>query len=235
MGDGSSPAASLLGVSVEYPSPTGPVVALRDVTLDLPRATSTAIVGRSGAGKSTLVSVLALLRNPTRGEVHIGGTSTQALGPVARARLRAAEIGIVFQAFHLEPSFTVIDNVMLPWYFATERQPHRAARRRARELLEVLGIGELGERRPNQISGGQRQRVAIARALFPGPSLFIADEPTGNLDEETANGVADTILGLPARLGATVLVVTHDAVIAERADRRLTLVRGHLGRGGEAP
>lgn len=235
MGDSDRPAASLRGVSVEYASPSGPVVALRDVTLELPRASSTAIVGRSGAGKSTLVSVLALLRTPTAGEVRIGGVDTAELDPAGRARLRALEIGIVFQAFHLEPSFTAIENVMLPWYFADGSEPRRIARDRARSLLELLDIGELAERRPNEISGGQRQRVAIARALFPGPSLFIADEPTGNLDEETANEVADALLSLPRRLGTTVLVVTHDAVIAGRADRRMTLARGQLDPEAEVP
>ncbi len=234
MADENAPAASLHGVTVEYPSTRGPVVALRDVTLDLPRASSTAILGRSGAGKSTLVSVLALLRTPTEGDVRIGGVSAGGLDPIGRARLRASEIGIVFQAFHLEPAFTVIENVMLPWHFAAHPKPRRLARNWAHEILEILEIGELAARRPNQISGGQRQRVAIARALFARPSLFIADEPTGNLDEETANGVADTILTLPARLGASVLVVTHDAVVAERADRRLTLVRGRLDPGDEA-
>lgn len=229
MADAGAPAASLHDVSVEYPSPTGPVVALRDVSLELPRSTSTAILGRSGAGKSTLVAVLALLRAPTAGEVRIGGIGANELDPLERARLRASEIGIVFQAFHLEPSFTATENVMLPWYFARRAEPRGAARARARDLLDLLGIGELAGRRPNEMSGGQRQRVAIARALFPGPSLFIADEPTGNLDEETAGVVTDALLSLPRRLGTTVLIVTHDRVVAERADRRITLVRGRLG------
>lgn len=233
MPDRDLPAASLRDVTVEYATPTRPVVALRDVTLELPRASSTAILGRSGAGKSTLVSVLALLRTPTAGLARIGEVSASELDPVGRARLRASEIGIVFQAYHLEPSFTAIENVMLPWYFANGGEPRRVGRDRARGLLELLGIGDLAERRPNEMSGGQRQRVAIARALFPEPSLFIADEPTGNLDEETANEVADTILALPSHLGTTVLVVTHDAVVAERADRRLTLTRGRLGSGEE--
>jgi ABC-type lipoprotein export system ATPase subunit len=233
MAEADRPAASLQDVSVEYPSPAGPVVALRNVTLELPRGSSTAILGRSGAGKSTLVAVLALLRAPTAGEVRIGDIGATDLDPVERARLRAAEIGIVFQAFHLEASFTAIENVMLPWYFADGAEPRRAARDRAHGLLELLGIGELAQRRPNEMSGGQRQRVAIARALFPGPSLFIADEPTGNLDEETAGAVAETLLALPERLGTTVLVVTHDRMVADQADRRITLVRGRLDTGEE--
>lgn len=228
MADVDRPAASLHRVTVEYPSPTGRVVALRDVSLALPRSTSTAILGRSGAGKSTLVAVLALLRAPTAGEVRIGEVRASDLDPLERARLRAREIGIVFQAFHLEPTFTATENVMLPWYFARRAEPRRTARHRARALLDLLGVGELADRRPNEMSGGQRQRVAIARALFPGPSLFIADEPTGNLDEETAGDVAQTLLALPERLGTTVLVVTHDRVVADRADRRLVLVRGRF-------
>lgn len=234
MADANLPAASLRNVSVEYPSPAGPVVALRDVTLELPRSTSTAILGRSGAGKSTLVAVLALLRAPTAGEVRIGDIGATDLDPLERARLRASEIGIVFQAFHLEPSFTAVENVMLPWYFARRAEARRAALDRARGLLDLLGIGELGERRPNEMSGGQRQRVAIARALFPRPSLFIADEPTGNLDEDTAGGVAETLLSLPEHVGTTVLVATHDPVVADQADRRITLVRGGLDPGDEA-
>ncbi len=223
-----SSVACLAAVSVKYDSPAGPVLALQDVTIDFVRATSTAILGRSGAGKSTLVSVLALLRRPTSGEVRFGDVSTSRLSSAAVARLRASEVGIVFQAFHLETSLTAAENILLPWYFRSKRESHRSARRRVEELLELLNIGALGPRHPNEMSGGQRQRVAIARALFLEPRLFIADEPTGNLDEETANSVAETILALPSRLGTTVLLVTHDRVVASRAARRFELVKGRL-------
>lgn len=225
----SLPVAELRSVTVAYESANGPVVALDDVNIQFQAETSTAIVGRSGAGKSTLVSVLALLRKPTGGEVLLGNLNTSALSEPELARLRASKTGIVFQAFHLESSLTAIENVMLPWYFGSMDEDRAVARQRAGELLETLGIGHLSRRNPNQTSGGQRQRIAIARALFPQPALFIADEPTGNLDEDTANDVAETIFSLPSSLGTTVIVVTHDKVVAARAGRRVQLAKGRLG------
>jgi predicted ABC-type transport system involved in lysophospholipase L1 biosynthesis ATPase subunit len=224
-----APAAALQSVTVKYSSQDGIVVALHDVSLKFPAKSSTAIIGRSGAGKSTLVSVLALLRKPTSGELVLDMVKTSTLSAGEMARLRSSEIGIVFQAFHLESSLTTLENVMLPWYFRSAREPRSAARRRAAYLLDALGIGHLAPRAPNQTSGGQRQRIAIARALFPEPTLFIADEPTGNLDEDTANGVADAIFSLPSALGTTVVVVTHDGDVAARAGRRVKLTKGHLG------
>ena len=134
----------------------------------------------------------------------------------------------MFQAFHLESALTAAENVMLPWFFGATSEARSRAERRAGDLLDLVGIGELATRGPNQMSGGQRQRVAIARALFPQPTLFLADEPTGNLDEDTANEVSRAILSLPSRLGTTVVVVTHDEVVARRADRRIGLVRGRV-------
>ena len=221
-------AAELTSVSVVYPQPSGEVRALDDVTIGFPKASSTAIVGRSGSGKSTLISVLALLRSPSAGSVRIAGVETGRLSASARARLRSTEVGIVFQAFHLEQSLSATENVMLPWYVRKGGETGRVARARAAELLGLLGIGHLGESHPNQLSGGQRQRVAIDRALFTEPTLFIADEPTGNLDEETANEVADLILSLPPTLRTAVVLVTHDGAVAERSDRRFRLTRGHL-------
>jgi ABC-type lipoprotein export system ATPase subunit len=203
-------------------------VALDEVSADFPRGTSTAIVGRSGSGKSTLVSVLALLRKPTCGEVTMGAVAVARLPARATARLRSAEIGIVFQAFHLESSLTVAENVMLPWYVARATGLRKAARAQAAQTLDVMGIGHLSNRHPNQLSGGQRQRVAIARALFGRPSLFIADEPTGSLDEDTASDVAGAILALPSALGTTVVVVTHDRAVGALADRRIGLSRGRV-------
>jgi ABC-type lipoprotein export system ATPase subunit len=199
------------------------------VSIDFPERTSTAIVGRSGSGKSTLVSVLALLRKPNTGEVWLGEVRTSGLSSRQLATLRSTEVGIVFQAFHLEASLSAAGNVMLPWYFHSAGTPHALALRRANEVLDALGIGALAERHPNQMSGGQRQRVAIARALFAEPSIFIADEPTGNLDEDTATDVAETIFSLPLSLGTTVVVVTHDRVIAKRAGRRMVLSKGRVG------
>lgn len=223
-----SPAAELSSVTVDYPDSEGAVRALDDVSIAFPRNSSTAIVGRSGSGKSTLISVLALLRMPSAGTVLIGGSDTSELSPGATARMRSTEVGIVFQAFHLEQTLTAAENVMLPWYFRSAGGSRLAAHRRAAELLELLGIGSLAGRHPNQMSGGQRQRVAIARALFPEPTLFMADEPTGNLDEDTANDVAEAILSLPPSLGTAVVLVTHDRAVAARSDRQFGLVRGRL-------
>ena len=220
-------AAELAEVCVEYASVDGPVFALRKVSVGFPTKSSTAIVGRSGSGKSTLISVLALMRRPNDGSVRIGDVDISTLSAARIASLRATEVGIVFQSFHLENSLTAAENVMLPWFFRSTTN-RRAARLRARTVLEALEIGDLEHRRPNEMSGGQRQRVAIARALFTSPRLFIADEPTGNLDEDTANKVAETILSLPSDFGTTVVLVTHDAAVAARAQRRLSLVRGEL-------
>lgn len=224
-------AARLVDVSVDYPSPTGPVAALRHVTVAFPRASCTAIVGRSGSGKSTLVSVLALLRAPTGGQVILDGQPVGDLDVRRVSELRAQGVGIVFQAFHLDQALTARENVLLPWFFRARGLNRPAARARAGEILGQLGIGELADRRPNEMSGGQRQRVAIGRALFARPALFVADEPTGNLDEDTAAEVTDVLLSLPATFGTTVVLVTHDATVAAAAHHRLELVRGELAAG----
>ncbi|HDL48478.1 MAG TPA: ABC transporter ATP-binding protein [Actinobacteria bacterium] len=221
-------AALLSGVTVEYPSVHGPVTALRDVDVLFRRGSSTAVVGRSGSGKSTLISVLSLMRKPDMGRVVFDGVDVATLSDAEIAGLRSTAIGIVFQSYHLDGSLTATENVMLPWFFRSDRTPRRCARRQATEILDRLDVGGLADRRPNEISGGERQRVAIGRALFAEPTLFVADEPTGNLDEDTANDVAQTIFSLSSRFGTTVVVVTHDDTIAAMAGRRLELVRGEL-------
>jgi predicted ABC-type transport system involved in lysophospholipase L1 biosynthesis ATPase subunit len=224
---GQPPAAELHDVTVELEARQDTARALSSVSLTVAAASSTAIVGRSGSGKSTLVSVMALLRRPTGGRVTVSGRSTAGLSDAQLARLRAAFVGTVFQSFHLDTAMTAAENVMLPWYFGG-RAPRREARARAALLLDRLELGELASRRPAEMSGGQRQRVAIARALFPGPGLLIADEPTGNLDETTAELIADQIFSLPGLMGTAVVVVTHDPAIAARAERRLHLSGGEL-------
>lgn len=224
----SEDAAVLSSVTVEYSSVHGTVTALRDVDVRFPRGSSTAIVGRSGSGKSTLISVLSLLRRPTSGQVTLDGVIAWTLADREVAALRSTAIGIVFQSYHLDNSLSAVENVMLPWFFGSGPGPRRQARHRAAAILERLDIGSLSDRKPNEMSGGQRQRVAIGRALFPEPALFVADEPTGNLDEDTANSVATTILSLSSLFGTTVVVVTHDNTIASMAGRRLELIKGEL-------
>lgn len=206
-----------------------PVRALDHISMDVFSGTSTAIVGRSGSGKSTLTSVLSLLRRPTHGTVLVRGKAITSLSDARLSELRAAMVGTVFQSFHLDQGFTAEGNVMLPWYF-TSSGSRRQARSRAQQLLEVVGIPELANRYPSEMSGGQRQRIAIARALFADPPLLIADEPTGNLDEDTATVIADVLYALPERLSSAVVVVTHDREVAARANRLLHIARGQLSK-----
>lgn len=222
-----SPVVSLNDVSVDYNTGEERVRALERVSLDIYPATSTSITGRSGSGKSTLVSVLSLLRRPSRGLVRMHGRDTTKMTDAELSGLRGTSIGTVFQSFHLDPTFTAEANVLLPWYFSSGLS-RRRARVRARGLLELIGIPELANRYPGQMSGGQRQRVAIARALFTQPPLVIADEPTGNLDEDTAGTVADLLYSLPERLATAVIVVTHDLDIAAKAQQRIDITRGRI-------
>ena len=223
-----APAAELIDVTVSYETRGETVHALDRVDFSCASGTSTSIVGRSGSGKSTLISVLSLLRQPTSGQVRIGGEDTAPKDPAGKASLRAEKIGIVFQSFHLEPSLTVLDNVMLAWHFRSAQLGRRVATARVMDDLEGLGIAALARRRPNALSGGERQRVAVARALFTRPTLLVADEPTGNLDEQNAGTVAEMLLALPARYGTAVILVTHDRAIAQLAGTRLELARGRV-------
>ncbi|WP_203336266.1 ABC transporter ATP-binding protein [Nocardioides limicola] len=222
--------ARLMGVTVTYQSAGAAIHALRDVDLRLSPGSSTSFMGRSGSGKSTLVSVLSLLRRPTTGTVFIDGHDVSLLPAKKIADLRASQIGIVFQAFHLEPGLTVTENVLLAWHFRPAGMGRRAARERVLGDLERVGIADLAGRRPHTLSGGQRQRVAIARALFSRPSLLVADEPTGNLDESNASAVGELLLSLPAELGTALVIVTHDRAIAGLAQTRMELSHGQIAR-----
>jgi len=222
-----APAAELIDAHLTYPSAAGDVHALRGVSYVFHRGSKTAVVGRSGSGKSSLIAVLALLRTPTRGEVVVDGSRVRELPAKDIARLRGRKIGVVFQSFHLDAAETAAANVMLPWVFQG-RASRKTARCRAHEVLEQLGIGHLGGALPHQMSGGQRQRVAIARSLFPRPRILIADEPTGNLDEETANQVAGDLYALADSHDTAVIVVTHDPDIATMATDTIQLRQGKI-------
>lgn len=223
------PVVELNGVGVRYEGEP-PVDALSGATLAIRPGSVTAVVGRSGSGKSTLVSVMALLRTPTSGTLTFHGQSVTAMSDSDRARLRAHSIGVVFQAFHLEPNLTARENVMLPWFSGASALNYRAATKQAEKLLEMVDLPGLGYRYKHQLSGGQRQRVAIARALFQGPTLLLADEPTGNLDEESAGVITDLLVRAATSVGTSVVIVTHDHAVAARADHRFEIASGQVAR-----
>lgn len=221
---GNEPLIRVRDVSVHY----GQVHAIRDINLSVYPSDSLAITGRSGSGKSSLLAVLALLRRPSTGAVRVRGQDTAGISETGISRLRAETVGIVFQSFHLEPSLTVAENVLIPWRFGLTRLSRSDATARMRELLALLEINELIGRRPGQLSGGQRQRVAIARALLPRPSVLLADEPTGSLDEESANRVGEVLTALPDVVDTAVVIVTHDMALASLFPQRRHLVMGQF-------
>jgi putative ABC transport system ATP-binding protein len=196
---------------------------LHHLDADFQAGESVAVLGQSGSGKTTLLSLLAGLEAPDEGEVRFDGNDLAAMGADALARLRGRNMGIIFQEYHLIPSLTARENVALP----LEIQRARDAGSRADALLERVGLASRASHYPHQLSGGEQQRVAIARALAPGPRLLFADEPTGNLDEATAEEVESLIFTLIAEHGLTAIVVTHNRELAAKCSRTLTL---HLGR-----
>ena len=201
---------------------------LRDVALTIGKGEAVGVVGPSGSGKSTLLMIMAGLERPDSGEVEIDGVKLGAMNEDALARFRGQRIGIVFQSFHLIPTMTALENVAAPLELAGAYD----ATARATAELEQVGLGNRLSHYPAQLSGGEQQRVALARALCPRPSLLIADEPTGNLDETTGNTIVDLIFDLPARRGATLALVTHDAALAARCDR---VIRMRSGKVEETP
>ncbi len=195
---------------------------LHPLTLSIPKGRFLAIVGPSGSGKSTLLGLLAGLDAPTSGEVVIDGTGITGLDEDALARLRGRAIGFVFQFFHLVPSLTALENVLVP----LELSGHPDPAGRARALLDEVGLAERGHHYPSQLSGGEQQRVAIARALANDPPILLADEPTGNLDSVTGRHILDLLLRVHQTRGTTLVLVTHDAELAAMADERLVLRDG---------
>jgi putative ABC transport system ATP-binding protein len=215
-------AVAMRGVDLSLGRGAARVHILRDVSLTIAKGEAVGIVGPSGSGKSTLLMIMAGLERPDRGDVAIDGVRLGTLNEDALARFRGARIGIVFQSFHLIPTMTALENVAAPLELAGAKD----AFDRARRELEQVGLAERTSHYPAQLSGGEQQRVALARALVPRPSLLIADEPTGNLDEATGRAVMDLIFDLPARRGATLALVTHDPALAERCDRMIRMRSG---------
>lgn len=200
-----------------------PVHALDGVCLDIDEGEFVAIVGASGSGKSTLMSVLGLLDRPTSGEYRLHGREVSTLGPNEQARVRNEDVGFVFQAFHLLPRATAIENVELPLVYS-DRDDIEGLGERA---LQRVGLGDRLTHTPSELSGGQQQRVAIARALVTNPSLLLADEPTGNLDPASAADILSMFTDLN-RQGCTVVLVTHDASVAQHCRRHIRLVDGRV-------
>jgi putative ABC transport system ATP-binding protein len=214
----------LNGVSMHYTLGASRIEVLRSVDLQIPRGQRVAITGPSGSGKTSLLLLLAGLERPAAGTVAIDGLRLDTLDSDALADLRRDHIGIVFQSFHLISSLSALDNVALPLQIAG----HRDAIDRARAQLERVGLGDRVEHYPAQLSGGEQQRVAIARAVAHAPKLLLADEPTGNLDDRTGEGVRELLFELNAQSDTTLVLVTHDAEFAARCDRVLGLHEGRL-------
>jgi lipoprotein-releasing system ATP-binding protein len=219
-------AVEVRGVGKTYRKGSADIRVLRDVDLRLEPGDRVAIVGPSGSGKSTFMHLLGLLDRPSEGTIELGGTEVGGLEGRARDRLRNRSIGFVFQSHNLLPEHDALGNVMVPVRLAGGTT--RTAEARARALLVAVGLGHRLGHRPSELSGGEQQRVAIARALVMGPGLVLADEPTGNLDPETAEGVFQLLLELHRQQGSTLVVVTHSQEIAARFPRQLLLRGGRF-------
>ena len=216
---------TLRGVTRELPLGTERIQILRGVSFAIPRHAWIAIMGPSGSGKSTLLGILAGLDTPDGGEVKIDGVDITHMNESKLAHFRNEKIGMVFQSFNLIPTLTALENVEVP-LFASRNTARSAAR--AKRMLELVGLSDRLNHRPNQLSGGQQQRVAIARALVNEPNLLIADEPTGNLDSNTGEAILNLFDELRRELGLTIVIATHDSAVAQRVDGILQVVDGQL-------
>ncbi len=202
----------------------GQLIILDDISFGISKGETVAIVGQSGSGKTTLLSLLAGLDLPTTGSVRLFDKKLESLDEDARAELRNQSIGFVFQAFHLLPGFTALENVMVPIEIQDDINPQE----RATQLLKEVGMQHRLDHFPTTLSGGEQQRVAIARAFATQPPMLLADEPTGNLDAETGQTIIDLLFKLNAEQGTTLILVTHDEVLASRCSRRFRLDKGQL-------
>lgn len=224
------PIVALDQVRLTLTSRAGPVEILRDVSLDVEEGQSLAIVGPSGSGKTSLLMVVAGLERATSGRVRVAGHDLTRLNEDKLALVRGANIGIVFQSFHLVPTMTALENVALPLEFAGDSNAFEIAR----ALLEEVGLAPRVDHFPAQLSGGEQQRVAIARALSRRPKLILADEPTGNLDSQTGKHIVDLLFGLQRRRDATLMLVTHDQRVAAACARTIHMADGRINNVAEA-
>jgi len=212
----------MLDVRLTVPSAAGPVNILSGVDLDVGAGEAIGIGGPSGSGKTCLLMVRAGLEQASSGTVEVAGQTLTGMGEDALARFRRQTVGIVFQAFHLIPAMTALENVAVPLELAGVAD----AEQRARAGLEAVGLGHRLTHLPGQLSGGEQQRVALARAFAPRPRLLLADEPTGNLDHATGTAVMDLLFGMQAEFGTTLLLITHDPALAARCGRTVRIVDG---------
>jgi putative ABC transport system ATP-binding protein len=218
------PALAVEGLGKRVKLPGSELTILDGVDFRIAAGERIAVVGASGSGKSTLLALMAGLDTPTSGQVLLDGAPLSSLDEDGRAKVRGEKVGFVFQSFQLLPSLTALENVMLPLELRGDADPETPAR----AILERVGLGERLGHYPRQLSGGEQQRVALARAFVTRPALLFADEPTGNLDTRTGAAIVDLLFGLNAEAGTTLVLVTHDARLAERCDRVLRLDGGRL-------
>ena len=222
--DSKMPLVQIRGLHLTVPSAAGPVNILRGIDLDIASGEAVGIIGPSGSGKTSLLMVLAGLERATAGSIQVAGQLVTAMGEDALARLRRETIGIVFQAFHLIPTMTALENVAVPLELAGARD----AGRRAVDALAAVGLAHRLTHLPGQLSGGEQQRVALARAFAPRQRLLLADEPTGNLDQTTGDAVMELLFRLRGETGTTLLLITHDTHLADRCTRRVHLADGRV-------
>jgi len=231
------PLVVVQGLGKDYRDGARTIGVLHDLDLELGAGETVAVTGRSGSGKTTLLNLIGLLDRPTAGQIYFRGEPAAGMGDRARSELRARTVGFVFQAYHLVAELSALENVLLAarvaagagWLLGA-----RAARRRARELLGRVGLGDRLRHRPAKLSGGEKQRVAIARALVNNPKVLLADEPTGNLDAATAREVENLLFELVAERNLAMLLVTHEPALAARCGRVTVLEAGRLAPGNAA-
>ncbi|MBF0169369.1 MAG: ABC transporter ATP-binding protein [Alphaproteobacteria bacterium] len=222
------PAIHLRGIHLKLASDAGEVNILNGIDLSVGRQETLGIVGPSGSGKSSLMMVMAGLERPSQGQVHVLGQDLKAMSEDALSLFRRRHVGIVFQSFHLIPTMTALENVAIP----LELSGQRTALKKAAELLERVGLKNRQAHYPAQLSGGEQQRVALARAFSSGPGLLLADEPTGNLDQTTGDGVIELLFDLNRNNAATLILITHDQELAKRCMRVIHLKDGRLEGNG---
>ncbi|MEQ9325960.1 MAG: ABC transporter ATP-binding protein [Rhodospirillales bacterium] len=222
--DSSGATVALSGTTLSYPAAEGEVEVLRGIDMHVGPGEIVAVTGPSGSGKSSLIAVIGGLERATGGMVEVLGIDLNKASEAARTDLRRRDIGIVFQSFHLVPAMTALQNASLPLILAGEPD----AETRAARMLERVGLGHRLTHRPAALSGGEQQRVAIARAFAASPRLILADEPTGNLDQETGADVVRTMFDLVHETGASLLMVTHDPALAEKCDRTIAIDAGRV-------